>query len=852
MEKLNVFISYSHEDEDYKDKLIKHLITLKRSDAIGTWNDRMITAGEEWDKVIKEELERADIILLLVSIDFLNSNYSNEVELKRAVEKHDSGETVVIPVILRTCDWKNTSFSKIQALPKNGKPVKSFLDEDEALFSIAEGIKLSVKSIEEKLKKKENERIDLEKARNDGKIALIHNYSSDCDIPPNNLHWTGRQKEIATIDNDLHKVIFISGIGGQGKSGIASYYAKNIVPQKSNWEFWDWRDCKEKENRIHTKIISIIERITNGVIKANQISNASIGELIDIFFQKLENRKIVFIFDNIDSYMEFESFQLIGGVGKLYQEALNRSHFSKFIFTCRSTINDVHPELLNLRLQGLGKDDTFKLFQAYSISINAEQLKIIAFKSYEVTKGHPLWLNLIAAQARRGVDVVEKFISGIKRYSDFQEDDFTSILSDKILGVIWNSLNEKQKILLQAFAEIVRAETQDTLGKVLGDELNGNQFLKSFKTLKQLNLIVTKSSGNELDTYELHPLVREYVVQNFGQKERSKFISLFVNFYDSIILVLKSKISSDQPLSFFENWTARIELSINQDNYKSALVSLAEIADPIANSGYKEEYIRVANLLFINADWNTAINEEFSYFHRELLNFIRALTHFGKFDEAKAFFVKYQKSINNKGEHYINLCEEESHFYWFQSEFSKAIELANEAIRLREHSGMIESSVLKHTLALSLRDTKDVNNINKAIILFLDGKNLDDIINTNISDFQPEGYGNIGRCLQFLDRYKDAIVCYKKSLASISNMVNQGYGYMWLAECLLMEGEMNECLYFYKQSYNKWKNTSPVSANDVYKKVSALVELHPVLNDINNASVKKVNQFCSDWLSDNL
>lgn len=157
MEKIDVFISYSHEDETYKNNLVKHLVALKRNNIIGTWDDRMIIAGEEWDEEIKKQLEAAKIILLLVSVDFLNSYYSNEVEIKRAIERHSQGEAIVIPIILRKCDWQGTSssFSKLQALPKDGRPVRSFPDEDEAFYSVVEGIKRAVDSLKKKLSKAE-------------------------------------------------------------------------------------------------------------------------------------------------------------------------------------------------------------------------------------------------------------------------------------------------------------------------------------------------------------------------------------------------------------------------------------------------------------------------------------------------------------------------------------------------------------------------------------------------------------------------------------------------------------------------------------------------------------------------
>src|SRR5688572_26894423 len=92
-----VFFSYYHKDEELRDRLETHLAMLKRDGTIETWHDRRITAGDEFAGVIDEQLEIADLILLLVSADFLNSRYCYDVELKRAMERHTAGEARVIP-----------------------------------------------------------------------------------------------------------------------------------------------------------------------------------------------------------------------------------------------------------------------------------------------------------------------------------------------------------------------------------------------------------------------------------------------------------------------------------------------------------------------------------------------------------------------------------------------------------------------------------------------------------------------------------------------------------------------------------------------------------------------------------
>jgi hypothetical protein len=139
-----VFISYAHEDEFYSQELDKHLSVLRRTGYIDTWTDRKIVPGEAWSNVISDELQSARIILLLVSADFLASNYCYDVELKAAIERHEKGEAVVIPIIIRFCDWKNTPFSHLQALPTDSRPVKDWEDMDEAFLNVVEGIKAAI------------------------------------------------------------------------------------------------------------------------------------------------------------------------------------------------------------------------------------------------------------------------------------------------------------------------------------------------------------------------------------------------------------------------------------------------------------------------------------------------------------------------------------------------------------------------------------------------------------------------------------------------------------------------------------------------------------------------------------
>ena len=136
-----VFFSYSHKDEALRDQLEVHLALLKHQQLIEAWHDRRIPAGSDLDSAIGAEMERSNIILLLVSPDFIASPYCFSREMTRAMERHEAGQAKVIPVILRHCDWKSAPFGKLLAVPTDGKPVTAWPDRDEAFADVVRQIR---------------------------------------------------------------------------------------------------------------------------------------------------------------------------------------------------------------------------------------------------------------------------------------------------------------------------------------------------------------------------------------------------------------------------------------------------------------------------------------------------------------------------------------------------------------------------------------------------------------------------------------------------------------------------------------------------------------------------------------
>jgi hypothetical protein len=144
---IEVFFSYAHKDEALRDKLATHLSLLTQQGLIAAWYDRQIPAGREWAGVLDAHVQTAQIILLLVSADFLASTYCTEIEVQQAMARHASGAARVIPIILRPVDWHHAPFGQLQALPKDGRPVTRWRNRDDAFLDVARGIRAVVEEM---------------------------------------------------------------------------------------------------------------------------------------------------------------------------------------------------------------------------------------------------------------------------------------------------------------------------------------------------------------------------------------------------------------------------------------------------------------------------------------------------------------------------------------------------------------------------------------------------------------------------------------------------------------------------------------------------------------------------------
>jgi tetratricopeptide (TPR) repeat protein len=214
---VEIFYSYAHEDETFRSKLETHLSLLHRQGLITAWHDRHILPGTNWSQAIDEHLEHASVILLLISADFLASDYCYGLEMQRALQRHQANEASVIPILLRPVDWNNAPFAHLQVLPTDAKPITKWRNRDEAFADVAAGIRRVIEDLS-----------SLQASAPRAALPPVWN------VPyPRNSFFIGRDELLTRLHSQLQtgqatalsQPQAITGLGGIGKTQIAVEYA---------------------------------------------------------------------------------------------------------------------------------------------------------------------------------------------------------------------------------------------------------------------------------------------------------------------------------------------------------------------------------------------------------------------------------------------------------------------------------------------------------------------------------------------------------------------------------------------------------------------------------------------------
>jgi tetratricopeptide (TPR) repeat protein len=301
---LKIFYSYARRDKKLRDELATHLSSLQRQGLIAGWYDGEIRAGSERDAELKKYLNLSDIILLLISPDFVASDYCYCLEMKQALERHKRGEAYVIPILLRPTDLQGLPFAFLQFLPPDGKPVTRSRDKDDAFTKITEALRNVINEISEKLPSE-----PAPSGRTQATAAWWK-------VPyPRNDFFTGRTSVLEQLHttflarNTGVVVQTLNGLGGIGKTQIALEYAYRYT-QEYQAIFWVAAD---PQGDLLADFVSIAQFLH--LPEKDEPNQSLIVEAIKQWFQQHEGWLL--LFDNVEDVTAVNALRPAAGKGHI-------------------------------------------------------------------------------------------------------------------------------------------------------------------------------------------------------------------------------------------------------------------------------------------------------------------------------------------------------------------------------------------------------------------------------------------------------------------------------------------------------------------------------------------------------
>jgi hypothetical protein len=295
-----VFFSYSHKDEWLRDLLDTHLSMLKNEGLIEIWHDRRIEAGNDIDASIDHNLEEADIILLLISSDFLSSRYCWGIEVKRAMERHAAATARVIPVILRACDWHSAPFGKLLATPTDGKAITTWPNLDEAFLDVVRKIREAVKST----KPKPAPAGDTTGASS---LTVQSNIFRDYRRPHlGHLSWVFRrialeQSSINIISDPQTSALVLVGLPGIGKTILLAEVANRLSREFDHVLTLTYRGAASAEpTYLIEEVNAFLTALGHGVAP-NLLHGQSIPRSLNMLADRLPTSRLLIAIDSADA-----------------------------------------------------------------------------------------------------------------------------------------------------------------------------------------------------------------------------------------------------------------------------------------------------------------------------------------------------------------------------------------------------------------------------------------------------------------------------------------------------------------------------------------------------------------------
>ncbi|MEC0232146.1 metallophosphoesterase [Paenibacillus alba] len=663
-------------------------------------------------------------------------------------------------------------------------------------------------------KKKTEKLVDLNAATKE--ILYSSNEVIEVDAVKIVHEWVGREKELSVLENRKISVLAITGMGGQGKSALASeLLRRNSRGGNALYEAGVWIDCRELLHSLHYKIIQSLDKISGGRESTALFRDEKLEDTVRRLIKHLQQKRLLLVFDNVDAYVKADTEGPTSELRPFLDSLLNIEHSSLVIFTCRNPLAHESAAFFHIKLSGLNKEEGNSFFLKRNINI-LEKNKVYFEEIIKLTHGHPWWLGLIAGQISNNGQTPKESVGKLKAgYVSERE----RIQQQNYFNDVWEQLNKDRKKLLRYLVEAHKPLTNleiASFGK--GGPVKINQELRR---LERLGLIEPHEGSSENDgsnqifTYQVHPLLREFIHGAFSAIDQESYVqkvlyiflprklvdALFIDYYSLGELVEMN------PGSLVDS----IETCLMSRNTDRALGLLEQYKEVLTDNGYHHQFQSLACRILDEINW-----EENNIYNRYkgvklLAEITQLLNYMGHNGELHYYLKRYESVIEPNTIAYLNFLELVANVAWRDGQFEKSIELTNEHERLAEKlqttSGVTD---VKYTRALAFRDSGE--KVKEALELFGE---------LTEKDESHALLGNKARCYYILRNYSKAEEFLRKSLLKILSETsyhahsNLGFAYLWLVELKLDQGEIRDSKAFLTLVQKVWSEYAPGLLNKV-------------------------------------
>jgi tetratricopeptide (TPR) repeat protein len=492
-EPLELFYSYSHKDERLRNKLDNHLALLQRQDLIKEWHDRKIEAGDDWESEINEHLDSARIILLLVSDDFIASDYCYSIEMERALERHANGEARVIPIILRPVDWESSPFGKVQALPKDGKPVTQWKNRDEAFKNIAKSIREIIKEFKPKLPQPTTPTF-IPRPPVVGFVARRDEQGRDI---------VERLKE--ELAQQGSQLITLSGPGGIGKTTLAAEAARALKDVFGGRIVWS-----SAEKRTDFTLSTLLDDI------ATQLGHEDLRTLAP----DLKEAQVRALVDDPPALVVLDNYETIAPDAKRSIEQWFTLAQCSALFTSRHKIISTR----NISIAAMSREEAGEYLERLVTQTQDAQIFSgeVRQRIYETAEANPYVMQWVVAQ----IDAAQEPDTVLEELSHGEGD-----AAEGVFGRSFNlpQLGDDGRAALLALSLFVPSATRDALAEAAGFDDELKRVNEAVKNLRALWLI---KGIDENRRFTIEGLTRSLAHAQLSKDERAdEFRQRFVTYF---------------------------------------------------------------------------------------------------------------------------------------------------------------------------------------------------------------------------------------------------------------------------------------------------------------------------------